>query len=59
MTTETKLKYEGRKVERQDTIIKLYQKAKFTIKQIVDYLEIDKSFVEKTLKEKGLLSDNL
>ena len=60
MTTATKLINEGIKEgmlkNQKDTIIKLYQKAKFTIQQIVEYLEIDKSFVEKTLKENGLIT---
>ena len=56
MKTATKLKKEGIIENQKNTIIKLYQKAKFTIQQIVEYLEIDKSFVEKTLKESGLIT---
>ena len=59
MTTATRLRQEGikegRREERRNMILKLYQKAKFTVQQIVEYLEIDRSFVEKTLKEKGLI----
>ena len=61
MTTATKLRNEGKQIwmekgmekgiveTQKNTIIKLFAKAKFTIKQIVECLELDRHFVENTL----------
>ncbi len=43
--------YEGRK----ESVIKLFKKAGLTIDQIVEYLELDRKFVVKILKEANLI----
>ena len=59
MTTATKLRKEGIKEGwkegRKEDIVNLYQHAKISIMQIVDYLKVDRLFVENALKEKGLI----
>ena len=63
MTTATKLRNEGKKEGknegwkegRKEDIVNLYQHAKISIMQIVDYLKVDRLFVENALKEKGLI----
>lgn len=46
---------EGRIETQKATIVKLFVNAGFTIEKIVEYLEIDKNFVELTLKERGFI----
>ena len=59
MTIAAKLLKEGEKKGEKKahtlTIMKLFTISNYSIDQIVDFLEIDKKFVENTLKAKGLI----
>jgi DNA-binding NarL/FixJ family response regulator len=45
---------EGRKIERADTVVKLFNRG-FEVKQIADILEIKEKEVQKILKSKSLI----
>ncbi len=45
---------EGRKIERADTVVKLFNRG-FEVKQIADILEIKEKEVQKILKDKSLI----
>ena len=59
MTIAMQLREEGLKEglykKEKEVIIKLFTKAGFTINQIAEYLDLDKGFVEKILKEAKLI----
>ena len=47
----------GRYETQKETVIKLFTKADFTIVQISEYLDLDKNFVTKILKEAKLIKE--
>ena len=55
MTTATILIKEGEEKAHADMIVKLFVKSNYSVEQIVDFMEIERDFVEKVLKEKGLI----
>lgn len=55
MTKAEKLIIEGRIEARKETIVSLFEKAGSTIDQLVSCLDADRSFVESTLLEHGLI----
>ena len=47
----------GRYETQKETVIKLFTKADFNIAQISEYLDLDKDFVTKILKETKLIKE--
>ncbi len=47
----------GRYENQKETVIKLFTKAEFNIAQISEYLDLDKGFVTKILKEAKLIKE--
>ncbi len=48
---------EGRYKTQKETVVKLFTKAGFTVAQITEYLDLDKDFVMKILKEAKLIKE--
>ncbi len=48
---------EGRYKTQKETVVKLFTKAEFTVAQITEYLDLDKDFVTKILKEAKLIKE--